>query len=50
MNLSTGEKTCDLTDYGDFTLAGTLTVDETPVTQTEAALTLPPYAVAVLYR
>lgn len=50
MNLSTGEKTCDLTDYGDFTLAGTLTVDETPVTQTETALTLPPCAVAVLYR
>lgn len=50
MNISTADKTCDLTGYEDFTLAGTLTVDETPVTQTGTQLTLPPYAVAVLYK
>lgn len=50
MNISTGEKVCDLTGYEDFTLAGTLTVDEVPVTQEGNELTLPPYAVAVLYQ
>ena len=49
MNISTGEKTVDLTGYEEFTLAGTLTVDENPVDHTENQLRLPPYAVAVLY-
>ena len=50
MNISTAEKVCDLTGYEAYTLAGTLTVDETPVTQEGSELTLPPFAVAVLYK
>ena len=48
MNISTAQKQCDLSDYSDFTLVGSLTVDETPITQSGTQLTLPPYAVAVL--
>lgn len=48
MNIGTASAKCDLTDYADFTLAGTLTVDEAEVEMNETTLTLPPYAVAVL--
>ncbi len=48
MNISTAQKQCDLSDYSDFALVGSLTVDETPITQSGTQLTLPPYAVAVL--
>lgn len=48
MNIGTQESSCDLRDYASYTLAGTLTVDEAPVTLENNTLTLPPYAVAVL--
>lgn len=48
MNISTSDKQCDLSDYEDYTLVGSLTVDDPPITQTGTTLTLPPYAVAVL--
>lgn len=48
MNIGTQAAEVDLSEYADYTLAGTLTTDEAPVAAEAGSLTLPPFAVAVL--
>ena len=48
MNIGTQAAEVDLSEYADYTLAGTLTTDETPVAAEAGSLTLPPFAVAIL--
>ena len=48
MNIGTQAAEVDLSEYADYTLAGTLTTDEAPVAAEAGSLTLPPFAVAIL--
>ena len=48
MNIAPDAAAVDLSDYSDWAVAASLSVDGNPVTADSAALTLPAYGVAVL--